>query len=256
MTDMTVDMSSFKKLYLETARKLIFDYSRIRKELGEKNNSYELQRIFHSIKGQSMAMGYTVTATLSLKLETYFRITDEKKTVLDSAIMLQLPDPQVFLADMDSIEESNSELDLSTEIDKVQKLVDAFTENTHLHLLLVEDDYFFQKLYSAKLQDKSFFVDLAKDGEEAVARMAVKKYDCILLDIIMPKKNGFDVLRYAQENKIIPKTPIIVFSTLGEEQNKDMAMSLGAADFINKGNFDFDQLLSKIDAVINKARLL
>ncbi len=82
--------------------------------------------------------------------------------------------------------------------------------------------------------------------------MAVKKYDCILLDIIMPKKNGFDVLQYAKENGIIPTTPIIVFTTLGQEENIQKALSMGAADFINKGEFDFSNLMDKITSTIKK----
>ena len=68
----------------------------------------------------------------------------------------------------------------------------------------------------------------------------------------MPKKNGFDVLQFAKENNIIPTTPFIVFSTLGQEENIQKALSMGAADFISKGNFDFDLLMSKIETVVKK----
>ena len=95
-------------------------------------------------------------------------------------------------------------------------------------------------------------MDFSYNGEDAIARLAIKKYDCILLDIIMPKKNGFDVLQYAKDNNIIPATPIIVFSTLGLEENIQRALSMGAADFINKGDFDFNLLMSKIESVVNK----
>lgn len=118
-----------------------------------------------------------------------------------------------------------------------------------LNLLLIEDESFFQKFYILKLQEQLFSVDLAVDGEEGIQKISQKKYDCILLDIIMPKKNGFEVLQYAKDNAIIPLTPIIMFSTLGQDQDIQKALALGAADYANKAFFDFDTLLQKIYTV-------
>jgi len=125
-----------------------------------------------------------------------------------------------------------------------------------MNILVVEDDSFFQKFYVLKLQEQGYVVDLAVDGEDGIQKMAQKKYDCILLDIIMPKKNGFDVLQYAKENAITPKTPIIIFSTLGQDQDVQKALSLGAVDYANKAFFDFDTLLAKIKAVSAQANIL
>jgi CheY-like chemotaxis protein len=121
-----------------------------------------------------------------------------------------------------------------------------------LNILLVEDESFFQKFYVLKLQEQSYAVDLAHDGEEGIQKMTQKKYDCILLDIIMPKKNGFEVLQYAADNGIIPTTPIIIFSTLGQDKDIQKALSMGAVDYANKAFFDFDTLLDKIHRVTNK----
>lgn len=121
-----------------------------------------------------------------------------------------------------------------------------------LNILIVEDESFFQKFYVLKLQEQSFLVDLAVDGEEGIQKMTNKKYDCILLDIIMPNKNGFEVLQFAKDNAIIPITPIIIFSTLGQDQDIQKALSMGAVDYANKAFFDFDTLLQKIETVTNK----
>ncbi len=120
-----------------------------------------------------------------------------------------------------------------------------------LNILLVEDESFFQKFYVLKLQEQSYVVDLAHDGEEGIQKIAQKKYDCILLDIIMPKKNGFDVLQFAKDNAITPTTPIIIFSTLGQDKDIQKALSMGAVDYANKAFFDFDTLVEKIQAVTN-----
>jgi len=115
-----------------------------------------------------------------------------------------------------------------------------------LNILLVEDESFFQKFYVLKLQEQMFVVDLAINGEEGIQKMVQKKYDCVLLDIIMPIKNGFEVLQYAKDNLITPNTPIIMFSTLGQDKDIQKALAMGAADYANKVFFDFDTLLKKI----------
>ncbi len=118
-----------------------------------------------------------------------------------------------------------------------------------MNILVVEDDAFFQKFYVLKLQELGHTVELAPDGEVAIELLKNKIYDCVLLDIIMPKKNGFEVLEFASQQGIPQKTPIIMFSTLGQEDDMKKALSLGARDYANKAFFDFDTLVEKISAI-------
>lgn len=118
-----------------------------------------------------------------------------------------------------------------------------------MNILVVEDDAFFQKFYVLKLQELGHTVELAPDGEVAIELLKNKIYDCILLDIIMPKKNGFEVLTFASQNGLTQKTPFIMFSTLGQEEDMKKALSLGARDYVNKAFFDFDTLISKIESI-------
>lgn len=248
---MTVDISTYKKLYLETARRLIAEYVTIKSQPESGHTIQDLLRVFHSLKGQSMAMGYKNIGMLSLEVELYCRALADNKIAFSEEIKSLLPDQKKFLDDLSSIETTDAEISFTKEADAI-KLLTAGIKNKHLQILLVEDDLFFQKICIDKLRAKSVLVDFADNGEDAIARMAIKKYDCILLDIIMPKKNGFDVLQYAKDNNIIPLTPIIVFSTLGQDENIQKALSMGAADFINKAEFDFNLLMSKIESIINK----
>ena len=248
---MTINLSSYKTLYLETARKLVEEYVAIKSSSETEHTVANLLRIFHSLKGQSMAMGYKNIALLSLQIELFCRTLNDNKTTLNSTLRSLLPLPKVFYEDLDYIEKTNEEISLIKEIDSTRELIEKI-KSKQLCLLLVEDDVFFQKICIDKLREKSILVDFSDDGEDAIARMAIKKYDCILLDIIMPKKNGFDVLKFAKENNIIPQTPVIVFSTLGQEENIQKALAMGAVDFINKGDFDFNLLMSKIDFAVHK----
>ncbi len=115
-----------------------------------------------------------------------------------------------------------------------------------MKILIAEDDVFFQKFYSAKLQEKGFEVVVAGDGEEAIQKAKEAKPDLILLDIIMPKKDGFEVLQFLKQDPNANAIPVIVFSSLGQEQDVEKAKALGAIDYINKGFYDIDLLFSKI----------
>lgn len=118
-----------------------------------------------------------------------------------------------------------------------------------MKILLVEDDNFFQKFYSTKLKDSNVIVDVASDGEEGLQKMRENSYDLILLDLVMPKVDGFEVLRTVAKDETLKKVPILVFSTLGQEQDIDRARDLGARDYMNKAFFNFEELLKKIKAI-------
>lgn len=113
-----------------------------------------------------------------------------------------------------------------------------------MKVLLVEDDKFFQKFYVTRLEEQEFTVEAASNGDEGLAKISEFKPDIIILDLIMPKKNGFEFLEeYSQLNY---KAPVLVFSTLGQEEDVQKAMSLGATDYVNKGLYDFESLKKKI----------
>lgn len=115
-----------------------------------------------------------------------------------------------------------------------------------MKILVVEDDHFFQRFYSLKLKEAGFEVDIAKDGFEALEKLTQYKPSLILLDIIMPKKDGFEVLAAMQKDEQLSKIPVLVFSTLGQDADVQKAKSLGARDYVNKSFFDFDNLVAKV----------
>ena len=119
-----------------------------------------------------------------------------------------------------------------------------------MRILLIEDDQFFQKFYAFKLREQKFDVDQASDGVEGLAKMVQTKPDLVLLDIIMPNKDGFEVLREKSMNPALKNIPVLVFSTLGQEQDIQKAKSLGATDYVNKSFFDFEKLLVRIKSML------
>jgi len=121
-----------------------------------------------------------------------------------------------------------------------------------MKLLLIEDDKFFREFYATKLKEKNVEVVTATDGEEGLAKLQSFMPDFVLLDIIMPKKDGFDVLTEMGKMQLISKIPVLVFSTLGQEKDVERARMLGAKGYVNKSFFDFDKLYARILEISKK----
>ena len=120
-----------------------------------------------------------------------------------------------------------------------------------MKILLIEDDKFFQKFYSTKLQENKVEVQVASDGEEGLIKMKDFKPDLILLDLIMPKMDGFAVLAARSQDENLKKIPVIIFSTLGQEKDVVNAQQLGANGYIKKGSFDFNSMVATINKVMS-----
>ncbi|MBF8250322.1 MAG: hypothetical protein HW400_923 [Candidatus Levybacteria bacterium] len=119
-----------------------------------------------------------------------------------------------------------------------------------MKILIIEDDKFFQKFYSTKLTENKVEVEIASDGEEGLAKMRSTAPDLVLLDLIMPKLDGFGVLTARSTDENLKKIPVIVFSTLGQEKDVQNAQALGANGYINKGFFDFSNMIATINQVM------
>lgn len=113
-------------------------------------------------------------------------------------------------------------------------------------ILLVEDDKFLRDLLARKLQDENLTVVLAVDGEEGVKKTEEEKPDLMLLDLILPGINGFDVLKKVKENPKTSDVPVIVLSNLGQKEDVERALSLGAKDYLIKANFTLEEIFEKI----------
>lgn len=113
-------------------------------------------------------------------------------------------------------------------------------------ILLVEDDKFLRDLLSRKLQEEKLTVVPAIDGEEGVKKAEEEIPDLILLDLILPGINGFDVLKKIKENQKTSSIPVIVLSNLGQKEDVERALSLGAKDYLIKANFTLEEIFEKI----------
>ena len=119
-------------------------------------------------------------------------------------------------------------------------------------ILLVEDEELIIDLLTKKLEREGYQVSIAKDGEEGLSMMKDEKPDLILLDIVMPKMGGFEVMEEMQKDEEFKKIPVIVISNSGQPVELDRAKKLGAKDWLIKTEFDPREVLDKVIKQIGK----
>jgi len=119
-------------------------------------------------------------------------------------------------------------------------------------ILLVEDEEIMVNLLQRKLTQEGYEISVARDGEEGLKLMRQAVPDLVLLDIIMPKKGGFEVMEIMQKDKELRKTPVIIISNSGQPVELDRAKELGAKDWLIKTDFDPQEVLEKVVKQIGK----
>jgi two-component system phosphate regulon response regulator PhoB/two-component system alkaline phosphatase synthesis response regulator PhoP len=118
-------------------------------------------------------------------------------------------------------------------------------------ILVAEDDKFLANAYRVKLTKSGFDVQLASDGSEVIKLLPIFLPDLLILDIIMPVKDGFTTLSEIKSNPAYKDLPIIVASNLGQKEDVDKAMSLGATDFIVKSDLHLEDLITMVNKLLS-----
>jgi len=115
-------------------------------------------------------------------------------------------------------------------------------------ILIIEDDVFLGDVLNVKLKKEGFEVMLARDGAEGYEAIKSFNPDIILLDIILPNMNGYEILEAKQKDETIAKIPVIIVSNSGQPVEISRALDLGVKDYIVKAQFDSDEVLVKVRA--------
>lgn len=112
-------------------------------------------------------------------------------------------------------------------------------------IMVVEDDEHISKVYEIKFAKEGIDVSLARDGEEAVVKITAEKPDVILLDLMIPKKDGFGVLEEIKKNPELVNIPVIILSNLGQKVDQDRALALGANEYLVKVDYSIQDVINK-----------
>lgn len=121
-----------------------------------------------------------------------------------------------------------------------------------MKLLIVEDEVALAKVLEEKFKKEKYDVRVAEDGVEALGMVAKFKPDMILLDLLLPKKGGLDVLEELKNSERWRNIPVIVLSNLDDDQNIKKATKLGAVDYFVKTQHPIKEVVEKVEAFMIK----
>jgi len=119
-------------------------------------------------------------------------------------------------------------------------------------ILLVDDDLTLREMYMERFKAEGFSVEMAKDGEEAIKMATENRPNIILLDIMMPKINGLDVLKKLKDLPETKDIPVIVLTALIQDRERQEAMDRGADDYIVKSETMPGEVIQKIHSVLER----
>lgn len=117
-------------------------------------------------------------------------------------------------------------------------------------ILIIEDDPFLQGLEASKLTKDGYDILVASSGDEAMTKINEPGINLILLDLVLPNFDGFQILEKIRSTDAIKTLPVIVFSNLSETKDTKKAQELGATDFMVKSNFTLDELVDRIKMIL------
>lgn len=121
--------------------------------------------------------------------------------------------------------------------------------NSARTILLADDDQFVSVVYKEGLEHAGYRVELAGDGQKAMDILQTNPPDIVVLDLILPKVNGFDVLKSIRNNPLLTSLPVIVLTDLSQEDDKKEAESYGIKAFLTKADTSLADLLNCLDGL-------
>jgi DNA-binding response OmpR family regulator len=128
------------------------------------------------------------------------------------------------------------------------------TTSAKIKIVIAEDDKFLSKVLSNKFRRADYEVFIASDGIEAGNKIRAELPDIVLLDLMMPNKNGFEILEEIKADKQFKNLPIIVLSNLGQKTDIARSKKLGAADYLVKSNLSINAVVDKVKEILSAAR--
>ncbi|MBI2573973.1 MAG: response regulator [Candidatus Wildermuthbacteria bacterium] len=117
-------------------------------------------------------------------------------------------------------------------------------------ILVIEDDKFLRELVIQKLAREGFETSEAVDGEDGVKKVKEEKPDLVLLDLILPGIDGFEALKRMKDDPELAKIPVIILSNLGQKDDVEKGLKLGASDYLIKAHFTPGEIIAKVRNVL------
>ena len=122
-------------------------------------------------------------------------------------------------------------------------------------ILIIDEDRFLRKIYKNKFTRAGFEFREAISGDEGLNKVYSEKPDLILLDLMLPKKSGFDILTELKKDKSTRKIPVIILSNLAQEEDIKRVLSLGARDYLVKTEVSLSEVINRVRECLVKIKL-
>lgn len=122
----------------------------------------------------------------------------------------------------------------------------SFIMSDSKKILIIEDDKFLSKMLSKTLEAHNYEVILAINGKEGLLKSSAGGIDIILLDIMLPDIDGFDLLETLKSNEATKKIPVVIMSNLGQPEDMQQGRALGAKDYLVKSDLSLDEVVKKV----------
>jgi len=123
-----------------------------------------------------------------------------------------------------------------------------------MKILIVEDEEILAKVLQEKFEKEDFKTVLAVDGELAISLAKSTRPNLIILDLILPKKSGFEVLKELKDDPELKTIPVIVLSNLGQDEEIKRALALGATDYLVKTQHPIKEVIEKVKGYLIESR--
>ena len=123
-----------------------------------------------------------------------------------------------------------------------------------IKILLIEDDTFLLNMYATKFELEGYEIISADDGEKALKAVGKEKPDIILLDILLPKMDGFEVLQELKKNEETKAVPVILLTNLSQRDDVEKGLALGAVDYLIKAHFMPTEVVEKIKKILSEKK--
>jgi len=118
-------------------------------------------------------------------------------------------------------------------------------------ILIIEDDEHVSKVYEMKFSKEGYSTVFVSNGEEAVEKITSEKPDLIILDLMVPKKDGFVILGEIKKNSSTASIPVLVLSNLGGKSDQDRALGLGANEYMVKVNYSMQEVIDRAKSYLS-----
>jgi len=117
-------------------------------------------------------------------------------------------------------------------------------------ILLIEDDPFLIDIYTTKLKESGFKVEVATNGEEGIIKAQETKPNLIVLDIVLPQIDGWEILKEIKANPNLKKIPVVILSNLGQKSEVEKGIKLGAVKYLIKAHYTPSEVIEEIKKVL------